>query len=120
MEELYMVGNIQKLIGKPINSPDASHASMKVLISPNEGWDSHVMRVLEVEAEGFTPKHSHPWPHINYIIEGTGELMIAGEITKVTSGSYAYVPADTIHQFRNVGTKTFKFICIVPKEGHKY
>ncbi|PKL01391.1 MAG: cupin [Tenericutes bacterium HGW-Tenericutes-1] len=114
-----MVGNIKQLESKVITSPEAKDASIQVLVSPNEGWDSHVMRVLEVKQEGYTPKHSHPWPHINYIIEGEGELMIDGEINKVNAGSYAYVPSDTLHQFRNVGKGVFKFICIVPKEGHK-
>lgn len=114
-----MVGNINQLESKIITSPEAKDASIQVLVSPNEGWESHVMRVLEVKQDGYTPKHSHPWPHINYIIEGIGELMIAGETNKVSAGSYAYVPSDTLHQFRNVGKGVFKFICIVPKEGHK-
>jgi quercetin dioxygenase-like cupin family protein len=77
------------------------------------------MRVVEVQSEGFTPRHSHPWPHINFVISGKGELMIEGEVNKIESGSYAYVPANNLHQFKNIGLETFKFICIVPKEGHK-
>jgi len=114
-----MVGNTKYLESKEIVTPEAKHASIKVLVSPNEGWDSHVMRVLEVEPSGYTPKHSHPWPHINYILEGQGELMIEGVAHRVEEGSYAYVPSNALHQFQNVGDKTFKFICIVPKEGHK-
>ena len=30
-----------------------------------------------------------------------------------------YVPADKVHQFRNAGPDKFRFICIVPTEGHK-
>jgi quercetin dioxygenase-like cupin family protein len=37
----------------------------------------------------------------------------------VEAGSYAYVPADKLHQFRNAGDGMFRFICIVPKEGHQ-
>jgi quercetin dioxygenase-like cupin family protein len=29
------------------------------------------------------------------------------------------VPANTEHQFRNTGDGTFRFICIVPTEGHQ-
>jgi len=114
-----IVGNIKDLKSKEVNHPSAANAFMKVLVSPNEGWDSHVMRVVEVKESGYTPKHSHPWPHINYMIEGDGELMIDGQIHKVTPGSYAYVPEGKLHQFRNAGSTVFKFICIVPKEGHK-
>ena len=77
------------------------------------------MRVFEVEPGGYTPRHQHPWPHINYIIEGTGQVMIDLVDYEISSGSYAYVPSDTIHQFQNSGDKTLKFICIVPEEGHK-
>jgi len=114
-----IVNNIKNIEAKEINHPSAQNAAMKVLVSAKEGWEDHVMRVVEVSENGFTSKHSHPWPHINYMIEGEGELMIDGVINKVSSGSYAYVPLNSLHQFKNVGKGVFKFICIVPKEGHK-
>ncbi|MBU1020785.1 MAG: cupin domain-containing protein [Firmicutes bacterium] len=115
-----IVGNMNQLVSKDINSPAALHASMKVLVSPKEGWEGHVMRVLDVQVGGYTPKHSHDWPHINYIIEGEGELFIDGVAHPVSAGSYAYVPANSLHQFKNVGQTTFKFMCIVPEIGHQY
>ncbi|MFH0993835.1 MAG: cupin domain-containing protein [bacterium] len=114
-----MVGNVRDLPGLEIRTNEAKAAVMKVLVSPAEGWDSHVLRVIEVGVGGYTPKHRHPWPHINYVIEGEGELMINGQTTSVTAGSYAFVPGDELHQFRNAGQTTFRFLCIVPKEGHK-
>ncbi|MGE4378417.1 MAG: cupin domain-containing protein [Candidatus Izemoplasmatales bacterium] len=114
-----IVNNINNLVGKIIDSPEAKNAKMKVLVGENEGWKDYVMRVIEVEEGGYTPKHQHPWPHINYVISGSGTLMIKGNENEVSSGSYAYVPSDTLHQFVNTGKEVFKFICIVPKEGHK-
>ncbi|MBU1145792.1 MAG: cupin domain-containing protein [Firmicutes bacterium] len=113
-----MVGHTNQISAIEIKSKESKNAFMKVLISPNEGWEDYVMRVIEVKEEGVTPLHSHPWPHINYIIEGKGQLMIQGETNIVTSGSYAFVPSNTLHQFKNIGKETFKFICIVPKKGH--
>jgi quercetin dioxygenase-like cupin family protein len=118
--DIYMVGNINDLKSKEITSSEAKNAFIKVLVSPTEGWKDYVMRVIEVKEEGFTPKHFHPWPHINYIIEGEGELFIDGVVNKVSAGSYAFVPENSVHQFQNTGTSLFKFICIVPKEGHVY
>lgn len=60
---------------------------MKVLVSPKEGWDGYVMRVFEVGEAGFTPKHRHPWPHINYVLEGMGELLVDTIIHLVANGS---------------------------------
>ena len=115
-----MIGNVKDLEAKVIDSPLVKEASMKVLIGAAEGWEDHVMRQMEVGIGGFTPKHSHDWPHINYMVAGEGELMIEGVVTKVTAGSYAYVPANKLHQFKNTGKVAFKFLCIVPELGHTY
>lgn len=114
-----MIGHLKQLEKKPIIHPESDRAFMQVLVSETEGWSDHVMRVVTVEENGYTPKHAHPWPHINYMIEGEGSLMINGEITPIKAGSYAFVPGNVLHQFRNEGKTPFKFICIVPKEGHK-
>lgn len=114
-----MVGHVDDLKRNEVKSDAAKHAAMKVLVSPSDGWDGYVMRVVIVEPQGYTPKHSHPWPHINYILEGEGELEIDGMTHPVVAGSYAFVPGQKEHQFRNRGQATFRFICIVPEEGHK-
>lgn len=115
-----IVGNINKLPGKELNSPELKNTLMKVLVSPKEGWDGYVMRVVEVKEGGYTPKHSHPWIHVNFVIEGEGEILIDGVVNEVTAGSFAQIPKDVIHQFRNRGKEVFKFICIVPEEGHVF
>ena len=89
-----MIGKIKDLDKIVVNHPSAANAAMKVLVGPQEGWDGYVMRVVEVEEGGYTPKHSHPWPHINYFIEGKGELMINGKVEPVEAGSFAFVPND--------------------------
>lgn len=114
-----IINNIENLLAKEVSHPSAKNASMKVLVSPLEGWQGWVMRLLIVGKDGYTPKHSHPWPHINFMVSGEGELMVEGEVTKVSAGSYAYVPANKLHQFKNIGEQEFQFICIVPEEGHK-
>ncbi len=115
-----IVNNISNLPVIEVNSNEAKFTSMKALVSKEEGWEGYVMRVVEVGEGGYTPKHKHPWQHINYMIEGEGELMIDGKINKVSSGSFSYVPPGSLHQFRNAGKGIFKFICIVPEKGHVY
>ena len=114
-----IVSHVKNLEGKKIENAEVKDAMMKVLISPNEGWEGNVMRVFEVGVGGHTPKHTHPWPHINYIISGEGILHLDGEDHKLEAGSFAYVPAGKLHQFQNKGHENFEFICIVPEEGHK-
>jgi len=115
-----MIGHVEKLDKVYFKGTLTKNASMKVLVSHEEGWENHVMRELELGVDGYSPKHSHPWPHINYILEGHGEIEIDGRIEQVSKGSYAFIPGNTLHQFRNTGDSIFKFICIVPTEGHVY
>ena len=113
------LGHESQVIGTVVDHPQVKDAVMKVLVSPEEGWEDNVLRVFELKPGGHTPRHSHEWPHINYIIEGEGTLLLNGVENPIKAGSYAYVPSGELHQFRNVGDTTFRFICIVPLEGHK-
>jgi quercetin dioxygenase-like cupin family protein len=113
-----IIANENGIEAKPIENPEVKNAAMKVLISPAEGWAGHFMRVIELGADGYTPRHAHQWPHINYILEGQGVLHVDGKDQTVSAGSYAYVPAGSEHQFRNGSEGLFRFICIVPEEGH--
>lgn len=114
-----IVSHEKKTLVQAIDSPEVRAAGMKVLIGEAQGWADYVMRIIQLDEKGYSPNHSHPWPHINYMLEGEGVLSMGDEDHPVQAGSYAYVPADTQHQFRNTGTGAFKFICIVPKEGHQ-
>ena len=49
---------------------------------------------------------------------GEGIIHLNGQDHPVTAGGYAYIPATVEHQFRNTAAAPFRFICIVPKEGH--
>lgn len=99
-----------------------SHPAMQgvekqILIGPEQGWKDHVMRLFTLQKGGYAPRHSHPWPHIMYAVEGKGNLFMNGEDYPLIPGSVAYVPADIYHQVSNSGDGQFVFICIVPKIG---
>ena len=114
-----IVAHADNVIATAINHPEVKAAAMKVLIGPQEGWGDHVMRVIELEVGGHSPDHAHPWPHINYMLSGQGVLTVDGREHTVESNSYAFVPAGSRHQFKNTGSDLFRFICIVPKQGHQ-
>lgn len=112
-----IVGHAAEIEGQPLSGEGIEKVVKRLLVGPADGWDGWAMRLFELEPGGHTPRHQHPWPHINYITEGRGTLHIDGVDHLVDEGSFAYVPAGATHQFSNVGDEVFGFICIVPEEG---
>jgi quercetin dioxygenase-like cupin family protein len=111
------ISHIDKLARKQITAEGAQGVIKQVALGPEQGWEDHVMRVFTLMNRGNTPRHQHPWPHINYVIKGEGVLFHDGEETPIEAGSVAYVPANTVHQFRSTTDEELVFICIVPKDG---
>ncbi len=103
--------------GVKIDAPGVVNATKQVLVGPQQGWEGWVMRLFTLGGGGHTPKHSHPWPHINYITAGKGILYLDGKEHEVEAGFTAYIPGGAEHQFRNNSGEDFSFICIVPEEG---
>lgn len=114
-----IVSHIRDVLGTRMDNDQVKNVVKKQLISPTEGWEGHVMREFELGEGGYTPRHAHPWPHINYILDGQGSLHLDGKDYQLEAGSYAFVPSNKLHQFANTGKGRFAFICIVPEEGNK-
>lgn len=102
---------------QPMAMEGARDVTRRVLVSPRDGWDGWVMRAFELAPGGHTPRHAHPWPHINVGLEGDGVAEIDGEEHPLHAGSYAFVPPGSTHQFRNTGALPMGIVCIVPVEG---
>jgi len=113
------VDNIKNINEISIKAPGVLNAVKKTLIGPDQGWQGWVMRLFTLAPEGHSPRHIHPWPHINYITGGEGILFLEGKEYPLEPGSVAYVPGGAEHQFLNRGKEHFSFICIVPEEGDK-
>jgi quercetin dioxygenase-like cupin family protein len=111
------VGTTDDLPATRLHGEGLQGVSKRVAISSADGWEGWVMRVFDVEEGGHTPRHAHEWPHINYVVRGTGRLHLDGDDHELALGAYAFVPAGATHQFSNAGRGTFRFICIVPDEG---
>lgn len=102
-----------------LSSEQLKAVSKQVLIGPEQGWEGYVMRQFHIGKGGNTPRHEHPWPHINYVTGGKGSLFLEGERLRVEKGSVAYVPPGALHQFMADRGEKLSFICIVPEEGEQ-
>ncbi|MCB1022078.1 MAG: cupin domain-containing protein [Bryobacterales bacterium] len=55
------------------------------------------------------PPHKHPEEEILLITEGSGEISIEGEITKVGPGSMMFTGANRLHGIKNTGKTPLLF-----------
>ncbi|WP_054694011.1 cupin domain-containing protein [Syntrophomonas palmitatica] len=113
------VGHAKDIAQIKVQTAGASGVIKQSLVGPEQGWEGWVMRLFTLGPNGYSPRHAHAWPHINYIVSGQGTLFLEGQEYPFEKGSIAYIPANAIHQFLNRGEEDFVFICIVPKEGDK-
>jgi quercetin dioxygenase-like cupin family protein len=111
------VNHVRNIEKTAVINPEAANAIKQVLIGPSDGWEDNVMRLFTLGPNGYSPRHTHPWPHINYVTQGTGNLFLDGNNHEMKVGSVAYIPPGKEHQFTNTGNTDFAFICIVPIEG---
>lgn len=92
----------------------ASKTKVRWLITKDTGAENFAMRLFETGPGGFSPPHSHPWEHEVYILEGEGEVEGGGEVKAFKPGTVIFIPSEEKHQFRNTGSRTVKFLCIIP------
>jgi quercetin dioxygenase-like cupin family protein len=112
-----MIGHVADVEGTALAGEGIEKVVKRLLVGPADGWDGWAMRLFELEPGGHTPRHTHAWPHIDYVTEGRGLLHLDGADHEVEEGSFAFVPAGAEHQFSNAGDDVFAFICIVPEVG---
>jgi quercetin dioxygenase-like cupin family protein len=101
----------------PVTMEGASGCQVRWLIDEKQGAPNFAMRQFEVAPGGYTPRHSHPYEHEVFVLEGQG-IVIEGDVEHpLTAGDFVFVTPDEIHQFRNTGEKPLKFLCLVPNSS---
>jgi quercetin dioxygenase-like cupin family protein len=106
-----------ELEANKVEMEDVVDVVKKIPIGKDEGWDKYTLRTFTIGPGGHTPKHTHDWEHVNYVIRGQGKLMIDGRENIIEKRDFALVPPNTEHQYSNPFDEDFEFICIVPNRG---
>jgi quercetin dioxygenase-like cupin family protein len=76
------------------------------------GYEAVVARI-EVAPGGVAGWHTHPGDEIDYVLEGEGELLIAGQPPRrVAAGEAFVIPAGTVHNARNPGSVPIRLVGI--------
>jgi quercetin dioxygenase-like cupin family protein len=90
--------------------------TMRVVIGPEDGAPYFTMRVFELETGRTSPHHSHWWEHEVFVLSGHGIVKTEQGDAPISHGSTVFVPGGEMHQFRNTGDDTLRFICLIPQE----
>jgi len=87
---------------------------LRWVISEKDGAKNFAMRVFEVGPGGYTPLHQHDWEHEVFILQGEGVAKNKTKEEEFREGDVFFVKPMEWHQFVNTGSKTLKFICLIP------
>ncbi len=108
------INHVTDIEGAQVDMPGAADCEIRWLVGENDGAPNFAMRQFDVSPGGHTPRHSHPYEHEIYVLEGEGEVIEGDTPRPLKKGDFLYVAPDEVHQFRNTGDGTMKFLCMVP------
>ncbi len=100
-----------------VDMPGAVGCKVRWLVGKPDGAENFSMRQFEVGVEGYTPKHSHPYEHEVFVLEGEGTVLEGDQLHEIKTGDVVFVKPDEVHQFVNTGATPLKFLCLIPNSA---
>lgn len=110
------ITRLEECAAMPVNMQGVQDAIKQVPIGKTDGAPNFSIRVFTIAPGGHTPHHSHDSEHLNYILEGSGELLDGDNPRAISQGDYILVRPQEKHQYRNTGSTPLKFLCMVPTD----
>jgi quercetin dioxygenase-like cupin family protein len=108
------VNAYQQVPQQPVEMEGSEGCQVRWLLGERDGTPNFAMRQFEVAPGGHTPRHSHPYEHEVFVLEGEGVVYENEQPHPLRAGDVVFVKPDEIHQFRNTGAAPLKFLCLVP------
>jgi quercetin dioxygenase-like cupin family protein len=109
-----LVRHVSEVKQSKVETEGAVGVNIRWLISKEEGAPSFAMREFEIEPAGHTPYHSHAWEHEVFGLAGEGVVVSADAETPIKPGMAVFVPGGQMHNFKNTGSETLRFLCLIP------
>ncbi len=100
--------------------PEVVHEGIRIrwLLTQKEGAPNFAMRVIELDPGVVFAPHHHPYEHEIYVLGGSGVVTNPdGDAGEMLPGRFLLVPPDEVHGYRNTGSDTLRFICVIPLES---
>ncbi len=111
------VGHSEQIVKAPVTMEGADGCHVRWLVDESQGAPNFAMRQFEVAPGGYTPKHSHPYEHEVFVLEGSGVVLEGDDEHPLKAGDFVFVTPNEVHQFRNTGSSPLKFLCMVPNSS---
>lgn len=111
------VDHYERVAQAPVTMEGSSGCQVRWLVDEKQGAPNFAMRQFEVAPGGFTPRHSHPYEHEVFVLEGEGVVLEGDVEHPLRPGDFVLVTPDEVHQFRNTGQSPLKFLCLVPNSS---
>ena len=102
---------------QPVEMEGSAGCQVRWLLGERDGTPNFAMRQFEVAPGGYTPRHSHPYEHEVFVLEGEGVVYEGDELHPLRAGDVVFVKPDEVHQFRNPGGSPLKFLCLIPNSA---
>ncbi len=111
------VNHYEQVSKAPVTMEGAIGCEVRWLVDEAQGAPNFAMRQFEVAPGGHTPKHSHPYEHEIFVLEGSGVVLEGDAEHLLSAGDFVLVTPGEVHQFRNTGATPLKFLCLVPNSS---
>ncbi len=106
------VKRLSEIVQDSVKEEGARNVAIQWLIDQKSGAMNFAMRRFSIKMDGNTPLHSHDWEHEVYVLSGKGTVRLGDEVQNLEKDMFAYVPPNTVHQFKNTSNEVFTFLCI--------
>ncbi|MFB6124829.1 MAG: cupin domain-containing protein [Halanaeroarchaeum sp.] len=94
---------------------DAADGMFKgVLVGDEQGAPNFAMRRFRLDPGVEVPRHTNEVEHEQFAIEGPYVVGLEDEEFTVEAGDSLFIPAGSVHWYRNEGDEPVSFICVVP------
>jgi len=111
------VDHHESVAQSPVTMEGSSGCQVRWLLDEQQGAPNFAMRQFEVAPGGYTPRHSHPYEHEVFVLDGSG-VVVEGDVEHpLRAGDVVFVVPDEVHQFCNTGSVPLKFLCMVPNSS---
>lgn len=108
------VQNHSEVPANEVTMEGAAGCRVRWLIGEGDKAPNFAMREFEVAPGGHTPRHFHDYEHEVFVLSGNGVVIDGDREHPLKQGDVIFVAPNDVHQFRNTGCDTMRFLCLIP------